>query len=124
VWAGVIFGLSHIPYLKSPFRMDWVLRKTCHVLEYAIFSALLSRAWKGSGWERAHLALAFLSSFLFALTDEWHQNFIPGRWGTWRDVRFDTLGTAAGIVLYVLGGRFRDRGEGNGKAAGAALPCR
>jgi hypothetical protein len=43
VWMGVIFLLSAIPSLSSPFEpfYDVILRKFAHMAEYAILTALL-----------------------------------------------------------------------------------
>lgn len=53
--------------------------------EYAIFYWLVWRTNKS-------FRLSLLLVVLFALSDEWHQTFVPGREGTLRDVGFDTIG--------------------------------
>lgn len=87
VWAGVIFWFSGLAINKpAPFNwIDFVVKKTAHVTEYAILFWLVWRAGKS-------LKLSLAITILYALTDEWHQTFIPGREGTLRDVGFDTIG--------------------------------
>ena len=90
-WAGVIFALSSIPGLGTGLGVwDLVLRKLAHVAEYAVFGFLLSRA--------TALLPAFALGLSYAVGDEIHQSFVAGREGALRDVAFDALGLAVGLV--------------------------
>jgi len=98
LWMVGIFALSATPSLASPLDPfhDFVLRKVAHMGEYAVLTALLFGAL------RMHLArksqallLGALLAILYAVSDEWHQTFVPGREGTLRDVAIDALGVAA-----------------------------
>ena len=94
VWAAVIFSFSSIPDLGTGLgTWDLVLRKLAHTAEYAILGALLVRATGRSG-----LALAI--GTLYAVSDEVHQLFVPGRHGSPIDVAIDAVGVAIGIVLW------------------------
>ena len=104
VWAEIIFLLSAVPSLASPFGpwYDFVLRKIAHVGEYAFLTVLLLDAFRASGVERKRAFFyAGVSAFLYALSDEWHQTFVPGREGSLRDVGIDALGVAAVIYSFV-----------------------
>jgi VanZ family protein len=95
LWMGVIFWLSAIPSLHSPFDPfhDFLLRKGAHICEYALLAWLLARALRlSSVHHRTALGVVVLISFLYAVTDEWHQMFVPGREGTLRDVLIDGVG--------------------------------
>ena len=81
------------------------MRKTAHFTEYAILGALFylnliqfpklnSRIKK--------LLLPILFSFLYAITDEIHQIFVPGRSAQFRDVLIDTLGASFGATITYL----------------------
>ena len=87
IWAGVIFWFSGLAINKpAPFSwVDFIIKKTAHVIEYAIFYWLVWRTNKS-------FKLSLLVVILFALSDEWHQTFVPNREGTLRDVGFDTIG--------------------------------
>ena len=53
-------------------------------------------------WDyRKRVGIAFAFAVLFALSDEWHQTFVPGRDGCVRDVGIDVVGAAlaAGTLL-------------------------
>ena len=44
------------------------------------------------------ISLAFTT--LYAVSDEFHQSFVPGRTGCWRDVLVDGLGAVIGLAVY------------------------
>jgi hypothetical protein len=93
VWAGLIFTLSSIPDLGTGLGgWDLVLRKLAHAAEFAILGLLLVRAL-----ERA--AVSFWLGAAYAVTDEIHQAFVPGRQGSPLDVAIDTAGVAIGVAL-------------------------
>jgi VanZ family protein len=94
-WAAVIFAISSIPSLSTGLgTWDTVLRKGAHVTEFAIFGALLYRAF---GREVPALA----AGVAYAATDEVHQHFVSGRVGSVLDVAIDALGVAAGMLVWL-----------------------
>jgi hypothetical protein len=95
-WAGLIFALSSVPDLGTGLGgWDLVLRKIAHAAEYAILGALLVRA---TGKPIVALALGTL----YAISDEIHQSFVPGRLGSPLDVAIDAVGVAIGVALWQL----------------------
>lgn len=55
-----------------------------------------------------HLKLAILALFMaiaYALSDEWHQSFVPGRSATLSDVMVDASGALIGLLLIWFGSR-------------------
>ena len=92
-WAGLIFTLSSIPDLGTGLG-DWdlLLRKLAHAAEFAVLGVLFLRAV-----ERP--VLAFLLASAYAVSDEIHQIFVPGRLGSPLDVLIDVAGVAVGIAL-------------------------
>lgn len=48
------------------------------------------------------LAMSIFLSFLYAITDELHQVFVPGRSAQFRDVLIDTLGASFGAIITYL----------------------
>lgn len=94
LWAAVIFALSSVPDLGTGLgTWDLVLRKLAHAAEYAVLGALLLRALRH---ERAALA----AGVAYAITDEVHQVFVPGRVGSPADVAIDAAGVAIGVILW------------------------
>ena len=93
VWAAVIFALSSIPSLNSGLgTWDLVLRKLAHVVEFAVLAVLLVRATTRAV-PSAALGVAY------AVTDEIHQHFVPGRTGSPVDLVFDAAGVVLGVAL-------------------------
>lgn len=45
---------------------------------------------------------ALIFCFIYAITDEFHQRFIPGRSAEVRDVIIDTIGALTGILVTIL----------------------
>ncbi len=95
---GVIFFASHQPSETLPDFGFWDLgmKKGGHFLGYAFLTLLGMRAVLD--WKRPYLA-AFIIVFLFALSDEYHQTFIPGRNGTLVDVFIDMSGALSCLLL-------------------------
>ena len=102
-WAGLIFYLSGIPGLKTPFSWDYILRKLAHMFEYAVLCALVARAFAGAGLTgRRQVGYAVILAVLYAVTDEYHQSFVPGRFCSPMDVLIDAVGAAAGYYGFLL----------------------
>lgn len=91
VWCAAIFWFSSIPDLKTDLSYDYPLRKLAHLLEYGVLFALLRRA----GMSRAS---SLAASVLYAVTDEFHQSFVPGRRGAATDVLIDAAGALTGLL--------------------------
>ena len=98
-WAALIFALSSVPDLGTGLgTWDLVLRKLAHAAEYAVLGALLVRAT-----DRPRLSFAL--AVLYALGDELHQHFVPGRRGAPLDVAIDAVGAFVGVALWRLAPR-------------------
>ena len=88
-------------------RPEYALRKLAHLSEYAVLGLavyVLLRRRLAPG-EAAVTPLVLCAGF--ALTDEWHQLYVPGRDGNIRDVFIDTVGSGGGIGIGLLGTRAR-----------------
>jgi VanZ family protein len=92
-WAAMIFVLSSIPDLGTGLGgWDFVLRKFAHAAEFAVLGFLLARA---IGRDRPALALGIA----YAVSDEVHQSFVPGRLGSPLDVLVDAVGVVVGVLV-------------------------
>ena len=110
LWMGVIFVMSSRSNLPSHPNetVDFMAKKAGHVTEYGVLAFLLWRAIpstgsgrrsKGRGWPAlSSFGGAFVLSLLYAVSDEFHQTFVPGRNGALTDVGFDAVG-----ALFALG---------------------
>lgn len=82
-----------------------IVNVTAHFTEYLVFGVLLvvaaRRTWPAWGWGKLALVAIALAS-LYAVTDEFHQSFVPGRVCDPADWLTDTLGAALGASAAVL----------------------
>lgn len=89
------------------FRLFWiaswfVIVKGWHFAEFAIMTLLANKfiAWFRRTNDLGTIALSMMFAILYAISDEWHQSFVPDRIGSVEDVAIDCLGIAtAGILL-------------------------
>ncbi len=107
VWAGLIFIMSSQRSLHG-FELDtldFILKKTAHIIEYAILFFLVHRGLRQTfPHYRFNWLVAIIVCVTYALSDEWHQSFVTGRTASLRDVGFDTLGVSLaflGIYRYI-----------------------
>jgi len=94
----VIFAFSSIPSKEMP-NFSWadlIVKKGGHMLGYGLLA--LSYAY-GLRWDKKRWWLPWLLAILFAITDEIHQSFVPGRHPSILDVGID--GTGAGLALLI-----------------------
>jgi VanZ family protein len=76
---------------------DTIARKLAHGLEY--FALTLLWAWTLAAVIRHPIHAAASISFLYAISDEWHQSFVEGRSASALDVGIDSLGIALAVAL-------------------------
>lgn len=91
------------------------VRKAAHFTEFLILGICLSvnmndlRAKKIAAGEisahdsaRMYWLAAWLIGTAYAMTDEFHQLFVPDRAGSLTDVCIDSAGVAAGVLIYII----------------------
>lgn len=86
--------------IPAGWLTNFVIRKTGHVLEYALLGAVVCKGvdpeGRGDRWRLAAMALTLV---LVPAIDETIQLFVPGRSGMVTDVCIDLCGAAAGAWL-------------------------
>jgi VanZ family protein len=131
LWAALIFSVSgdkksahHSSRIIEPI-VRWLIpdiseeavqstvfaiRKAAHVTEYAVLALLLWWSLRGPnparapGWPKKIALWAWGGAVLFAISDEIHQSYVPGRQGAVMDVIIDSIGAAGGLfALWLLG---------------------
>ena len=94
-----------------------ILRKCAHVAEYAVLGALVCilafRIPKIRDSRYFIMAFSWLITVMYAVTDEVHQAFVPGRGPSFRDVILDGLGALAGILIVLCVRFFANRNRTN-----------
>jgi VanZ family protein len=125
LWASLIFFFStdHFSFDNTAqffgFVFSWLwpempteeiapvhgaMRKVGHWAEYFVLAVLVLRALRdetGKKWELRHAALTLVFIFVYALSDELHQTFVPSRTASFGDVMIDVLGGICGIFWMV-----------------------
>lgn len=110
IWMVLIFSLSSIPnaVISKEDLIDTILRKSAHIFEYFILFILvynyinLELAKEQVFFKKqSRLFISLLATFLtilYAITDEIHQSFVPGRGPAFKDVIIDTIGVILGNI--------------------------
>lgn len=98
VWMSIIFFFSsrESVAVSDVYTWNFIFFKTLHMIEYAGLYFLLFRAIlqndRSSDLKKRALIAAFVLTFLYAVSDEIHQTYVPTREGTFRDVGIDVFG--------------------------------
>lgn len=97
-----IFYFSSRPGDSLPDFHDWdyFVKKAGHVIGYSLLSISF---WYALGGIPRRFLLAWVLAVVFAVSDEFHQSFVPGRGATIIDVLvFDGPGALAGLYFLKL----------------------
>jgi VanZ family protein len=97
LWAGVIFWLSAQTWEDGPAGFQ-VPDKLAHLILFGILGVTLAWGGRDLRGKRVHLALLSLGT-VYALSDEWHQAFVPLREPSAGDFLADLVGI---VVAYVI----------------------
>lgn len=96
----IILKIARAIFGENAFS-DFIVRKTAHFCEFALLAFLFNIALLCSnGKKNAVLATALTS--IYAVSDEIHQLFVPGRSCQISDWLLDTCGGIAGALLFTV----------------------
>ena len=112
LWMAIIFVLSSQPGTESGSgRLRFGTDKVAHVVVFGILGLLVANALTTGGLRTRRFWWTFVLCSLYAVTDEIHQAFIPGRGPAVLDIFIDMVGTTAGYACFLLlsGSRFARR---------------
>lgn len=79
-------------------KIDYPVRKTAHAAEYAVLGLLIAGTvydWRKKTTQ--NIIVPYITGTIYAVTDEIHQYFVPGRSCRLADVFIDSAGVLAGI---------------------------
>ena len=97
-------GFSDLPkkeQIRFAKKIEFPIRKLAHATEYTILGILMSLFF--FSWNRKRYGLyGWLWGILYAITDELHQAFVPGRSCQMTDVAIDSLGCLCGCTVIAL----------------------
>jgi VanZ family protein len=102
-----IFFFSSIPSEEMPELGSWdtLIKKGGHMMGYTL---LAMATWRGV-FRRTKEAMILVGLIVigYAICDEFHQSFVPGRKATWVDVLLDSVGACVGLFMIVRSSRIR-----------------
>ena len=109
-WWGPLLAYMLIVFVVSSASRPALLRYapdyTWHFVAYFVMGLLAIRALAAG---LAHPAggkatvLGVMVALVYAVSDEWHQSFVPGRVASLHDVAVDALGIAGAVAaLYIF----------------------
>ncbi|MCK5761950.1 MAG: VanZ family protein [Candidatus Izimaplasma sp.] len=88
------------------------IRKLAHFAIYLVLGGLVFNALNYNEQKQSYnFIVALLISFLYAISDEIHQTFVPGRAGQIYDVLIDLIGSLIGIKALVMYNNFYKKKE-------------
>ena len=104
-----IFLLSSIPDQQVPNTtaeklLQWVSPHLQNFLHIPLFGGLAA-TWYWSlrpciRNERTTLLMAFTITIIYSFLDEWHQLYVPGRYGSFTDITLDMIGITVALSYF------------------------
>ena len=105
-----LFGKDSASVSDRLFRLlNLIIRKIAHFTEYGVLGACsvfcvagfkAGERLKNVSESRVTFFVGWGIAILYAITDEIHQYFVLGRYGTWTDVLIDSAGAITGILIF------------------------
>lgn len=97
---GLIFTVSSFPSSSIPNYggFDFLVKKSGHFLGYTALALAYHHALNVKGFRRGWFA--WILAVLFAISDEFHQSFVPGRTPWAVDILIDSIGAFVGCLVW------------------------
>lgn len=83
-------------------NLQFAVRKCAHFSVYTCLGALMKLSFLYLPFKKHGTVFSFIACALYAVSDEIHQYFVPGRSCELRDMTIDSLGALLGILLTVF----------------------
>jgi VanZ family protein len=112
-YAAFVFYLSSLPSWKIK-AVSSIPDYLLHFTEYAVFAWLslrFTRSITKGKVNRESKIIVVIILALFAISDEWHQSFVPGRFASVWDFIADFVGILGGTGIYTLHLRYKMNGR-------------
>jgi VanZ family protein len=98
-YANGVYFSGVMPIFEAP-SLDALIKKGAHMAGYGLLGVLIMRGLLAQGLSSREAAyFAILLAVSYALTDELHQAFVPGRHATVLDIGIDYVGAASACLL-------------------------
>ena len=102
IYSGIIFCVSSLQGVDIPAGVGNI-DKLAHIVEYVPFGFLIARAFFNTDnifCKKNFLILSIICSFLYGVSDEYHQLFVISRDANVLDLLADTLGGIIGVTVF------------------------
>ncbi|WML46177.1 VanZ family protein [Neobacillus sp. PS3-40] len=113
LWLAMIFICTQLPYFKGENTeaaihktistshvdlklLNLIVRKATHLTVFGILAVLF---FKSLGKFRFAYILSWFLTVVYAITDEYHQSFMPGRESSYKDVMLDSIGAILALLI-------------------------
>lgn len=93
--------ITNIFKIENIEVLSFIIRKLAHFTEYLILGFLTINMLDKNDISKKYL-LSILICIIYAISDEIHQLFVPGRACQIKDILIDSIGSITGIYLYKL----------------------
>lgn len=95
--------MSEADILLLAEKMEHPIRKCAHMMEYAFFALLIFNLFSAFGMKgKKRYLFVIIVVLIYAITDEVHQLYVPGRSGQATDVIIDVLGGSLMMLVVSL----------------------
>jgi len=83
---------------------EQIISNLAHIPAYALLTFLWLKSFAGTESKNNMIVFSLILSglILFAISDEIHQSFVPGRTASLMDIGLDLIGTALGLWLFKM----------------------
>jgi VanZ family protein len=97
----IFSSMSSIPQVNDTY-LDTVLKKLGHMLGYGLLMISWIRALNRNHPPNNYKVYiySFILTFIYAISDEWHQSYVPFRHPSDIDITIDCFGAIIGGFLY------------------------
>lgn len=106
----LIAYMSSIPdwsFSSNGSLSEKIISNFAHIPAYAVLTFLWLKSFKITRFGSRHNLISFLiflGLIVFAISDEIHQSFVPGRSASFMDIGLDLLGILLGLGAFVIFG--------------------
>ena len=117
--VGILVGKIFVPHFKEwtqekqtafAEKIDHPVRKTAHATEYAVLGFLIAGSYCDRKKRRGiSIGIPWLIGTAYAVSDEFHQWFVPGRSCQVTDMMIDSSGVFVGVLAGQLLWNFKNK---------------
>ena len=118
-----IFIMSTVFFLSSKsstgiggsLTQQFLIHKSLHIFVYSLLSVsfLYGFSKTSAKFNRRFQIVSVLFTYIYGITDEFHQSFVRGREGKFTDTIFDLVGALLGIYLYKIFRKYQVTSQSN-----------